>query len=236
MAVKTSNFRGKLTWEWDHNRPLRSALFPLLFGGSIMKAIKLAFGSNVVCTYLVLVLPRLLFVFISFGLDCLVYQCCSIAKITKIKEVLIVFASSYLTLVHLGHTLTNSIECWLFGLLLLIIFKCIKNRKENYIVQLAFVLTIGIWNRPTFILFAFYPIYYWATIENHQSRKLLSNIKIIAIRLLKLLSIVKFISIALILVDTLFYQGDYVYSIVRSFLFSLKLFSTINFIFKSLIL
>ena len=219
MAVKATGIRGRLTWEWNEKKPIRSVLLPYLFGGGLLKLIKYLHGSKIMCSYLILVLPRLLFTLMSFSLDYLIWQSCSIAKITKFKEVLIIFASSYLTLVHLGHTLTNSIECWLFALLLFIIFKCIRSRKENNIMQLAFVLTMGIWNRPTFILYSIYPIYYWATIENHQSRKALANLKIIAIRILKLFSFIKLFSIAFISIDTLFYQNDYIFSIVSFFVF-----------------
>lgn len=218
MAVKATGIRGQLTWEWNGKQPIRSVVLPYLFAGSLLKLIKYLHGSKIICSYLVLVLPRFLFILCSFFIDYLIWQCCSIAKIAKYKEVLLVFASSYLTLVHLGHTLTNSIETWLFALLLFVIFKCIKSRKENNTKQLAFLLTLGIWNRPTFILYSIYPIYYWAIIENHQSRKLLSNLKIIAIRILKLLSFVKLFSILFILIDTLFYQTDYVFSIVSSLL------------------
>jgi hypothetical protein len=214
MAVKAAGIRGQLTWEWNEKQPIRSIILPSLLSGSLFKLIKYLFGSSIICSYLLLILPRLVFTLISFSIDYLIWQSCSVAKITKFKEVLIIFSTSYLTLVHLGHTLTNSIECWLFATLLFIIFKCIRSRKENNIKQLAFVLTLGIWNRPTFILYSLYPIYYWATLENHQSRKTLANLKIIAIRIFKLFSIVKLFSLACILIDTLFYQNDYVFSIV----------------------
>lgn len=217
MAVKSAGIRGQLTWEWNEKQPIRSVLFPYLLSGTVFKLIKFLHGNNIICSYLLLVLPRLLFVIMSLSIDCLVYHCCVVAKITRIKEVLVVFASSYLTLVHLNRTLTNSIECWLFACLLLVLFKCIRSRKENNTKLLAFILALGIWNRPTFILFALYPIYYWAAIENHQSRKLLGNFKIIGLRLLNLFAFVKLFSIGLILIDTLFYQNDFIISLVSFF-------------------
>lgn len=217
IAVKSAGIRGQLTWEWNEKQPIRSVFLPYLLSGSVFKLLKFLRGNNIICSYSILILPRLLFAILSFSIDCLVLHSCRVAKITKIKEVLVVFATSYLVFVHLTHTLTNSIETLLFALLLFVLFNCIRSRKENNTKQLALILSLGIWNRPTFILFALYPIYYWATIENHQSRKTLSNIKIIAIRLLRLLSFVKLFSIALILVDTVFYQNDYVFSLVSFF-------------------
>ena len=223
MAVKATGIRGQLTWEWNEKQPIRSVLLPYLLSGSLFKLIKFLTGSKIICSYLMLVLPRLVFTLISFSLDYLLWQCCSLAKIAKYKEVLVVFATSYLTLVHLGHTLTNSIETWLFALLLFTLFQSIKLRKETYLKQLAFVLTLGIWNRPTFILYSLYPVYYWATLEHHSSRKTLTNLKIISVRLLKLFSFVKLFSIAFILADTLFYQNDYIFSIVSAQLCSFLL-------------
>lgn len=147
MAVRSTGFKGLLTWEWNDKQPIRSVLLPYLLGGSVLKLIKFLHGNKIICTYLVLVLPRLLFTLLSFSLDCLIIHTCSIAKITKVKEVLVIFATSYLTLVHLGHTLTNSIETLLFALLIFVIFKCMKSRKENNTKQLALLLTVGIWNR-----------------------------------------------------------------------------------------
>lgn len=213
MAVK-AGIRGQLTWEWNEKQPIRSAVLPFLLGRSVIQLIKTLTGPNIICTYLMLVLPRLVFTLISFSLDYLLWQCCTIAKITKFKEVLVVFATSYLTLVHLGHTLTNSIETWLFAVLLFILFKSIKTKKESNLKKLAFVLTLGVWNRPTFILFSLYPVGYWATLENHSSRKVLANLKLVAARLIKLLSVVKLFSFLFILADTLFYHGDYVFSTV----------------------
>ena len=214
MAVKATGIRGQLTWEWNEKQPIRSVVLPYLLAGSLFKLIKFLTGTNVICSYLMLVLPRLLFTLISFSVDYLLWQCCLLARIARFKEVLFVFATSYLTFVHLGHTLTNSVETWLFAVLLYILIKSIRYRKEHNFKQLAFVLTLGIWNRPTFILYALYPVGYWATLENHSARKTLGNLKILSIRLLKLFSLVKLFSIAFILADTLFYQNDYVFSIV----------------------
>lgn len=214
MAVKVAGIRGQLTWEWNEKQPIRSVVLPYLLGGSVLRAIKLLTGPNIIGSYWTLVCPRLLFTLISFSLDYLLWQCCSIAKITKFKEVLVVFASSYLTFVHLGHTLTNSIETWLFAGLLFILFKSIKSKKEGNLKQLAFVLTLGVWNRPTFILFSLYPLYYWATLDNHSSRKVLANLKFTVLRILKLFSFVKLFSILFIAADTWFYQNDYVFTIV----------------------
>jgi len=216
IAVQSTVIRGQLFWEWTDKQLIRSVFLPYVLAGSLLKLIKFLHGNTIICSYLVLVLPRLVFTIMSLSVDCVILHTCQVAKITKVKEVLIVFATSYLAIVHLCHTLTNSIECLLFALLLFILFHCIKSRKENNTKQIALILTLGIWNRPTFILYALYPIYYWATIENHTSRKTLSNLRIVVVRLLKLLSFVKLFSIGLILIDTVFYQNDYVFSLIAS--------------------
>ena len=95
------------------------------------------------------------------------------------------FASSYIALVFYTRTLSNSIESFLFILLLYAVSDTVNTpngndrgkplavirRKmlahgaegisaENYFI-VALIIVVGIFNRPTFIVFAIVPYYYW---------------------------------------------------------------------------
>ena len=108
--------------------------------------------------YALQVSPRL--VACCFGL-CNDYAALRLSAALKLpqREVAVgrlLVASSYVAGVHLARTLSNSVECALFSLLL--VFAVRRRRSEAGTARIAFVAVAGVFNRPTFALFACAPI------------------------------------------------------------------------------
>ncbi|XP_012278705.1 GPI mannosyltransferase 4 [Orussus abietinus] len=190
-------------WEFNTTFPVRSAIFPYMTVGisySILCRLSsissYIFGSTLRSPYFLIVLPRLLICSLSFITDyCLYKICCIYGQNHRVR--LIVYASSYVTLVYATRTFSNSIELILTSLLLYVVSGCMaysgkvvrrsdylseRYRKALSIVErvkyyklraslpshslnhcflLAAITVTGIFNRPTFIAFAFPPIFFW---------------------------------------------------------------------------
>ena len=73
-------------------------------------------------------LPRLFMTFCSLVVDMSMYLICDLCELDK-ASVLITVASSYVTLVYLTRTFSNSIETVLFALLIFFVLKSIKRQR-----------------------------------------------------------------------------------------------------------
>ncbi len=104
------------TWEFNVTAPIRSMVLPTALFGTPLYALKLAnaivyhyLGVSVVWPYLVLVLPRIVMLAMSFSVDYCVYQICVLYR-HSYNKCLTTLASSYVMLVYSTRTFSNSLE------------------------------------------------------------------------------------------------------------------------------
>jgi phosphatidylinositol glycan class Z len=252
------------TWEFTLNKtsgqePIRNMAIPYFFYGTPLMILKYfsSLGSirdytpyindlsltpsnfNMISVHAntLIYYPRLFMTFYSLIIDISIYLICDLCELDK-ASVLITFASSYITLVYLTRTFSNSIETVLFSLLILLILKSIKTQRvlndkflvatnessnekslslsssslskrqvnkvtkiistttspelastlegknsvniqpqsltalkrlrlfdiykyNNLSSQIGIVTCVGVFNRPTFMIFSFVPLFYW---------------------------------------------------------------------------
>lgn len=165
------------TWEFTSVHPIRSAAIIYLTSGIpllILKCIAhcVAGPGTTPSPYWLLVAPRLFACLASFICDYTVYHLsASPAKQHRRLRALQLFASSYVALVFYTRTFSNSVESLLLALLLL----CVKNVLQDDKLKLndgqlkisrrytaiGALITLGMFNRPTFVCFALPAIAFW---------------------------------------------------------------------------
>lgn len=161
-------------------------------------------------SYSLLVLPRLIITILSFILDYTVHQVAA-AWGSNPWKALVLLAMSPVTLVFYTRTISNAVEGVLFAVLLLLISPGESNSVSNswkakspYFIGL--VLTIGFFNRPTFLCFALVPLLYWAAQSgSHKSFSLTS----IILTILKTAPSAILLSVVFIVADTIYYTGHW---------------------------
>ncbi|XP_040205405.1 GPI mannosyltransferase 4 [Rana temporaria] len=203
-------------WEFLPTFPCRTVLIPLLTSGTAFWIIgilqQLGIHTAFSYSYLLLVLPRLVITVLSFLLDYTIYQVAPVFASNPWKALLLL-SVSYVTLVFYTRTISNAIEGILFALLLLLtlpsscnITSRFRGSKAHHLIGM--VLAAGFFNRPTFLCFAFMPVLYWAS-QNDVSRFSYTTI----INVIKLLPSTVVTSTIFIVSDTMYYTGQYPFSI-----------------------
>ncbi|XP_075720175.1 GPI alpha-1,2-mannosyltransferase 4 isoform X2 [Rhinoderma darwinii] len=198
-------------WEFLSASPCRTVLIPLLTSGTAFWIIdKLhRFRSEMVLnySYILLVFPRLIITVLSFVLDYTVHQVAS-AWGSNPWKALVLLAMSPVTLVFYTRTFSNAVEGVLFALLLLLISPGGRNPAPNSCKAkshhfIGFVLTVGFFNRPTFLCFALVPVIYWAS----QSGRHLSYFSHTSMTVMKIVPSAVLFSVIFIVADTIYYTG-----------------------------
>lgn len=236
MAVHLANWKGNLTWEWTQERPLRNALIPYVLGSLVFKPLKLFYQNQAPPAYLLLVLPRLTFTLLSFISDFTLRSIHTSGRFTHIQSTLLLHASSHVVFAYLTRTFSNSIEYLLFGWLLILLIqsnrvKSTRVTSGKEIVLLATICTFGIWARPTFAFYAFYPIVFWCTQQCRAQRRLWTNLQLACSRAFKLSMVAIPMAISLTLSDTLFYKPHVIRKLVNIYILkiSIEIIKKINF-------
>ena len=159
------------TWEFEvtnTTKPIRNIAIPYLVYGLPLILLKILsqIGLFSITTSNLIFFPRLVQTFLSLLGDYFIYK---IARLLKLNEnnCLILYSSSYITLIYLTHTFSNSIEAILFTILLYYTvntIKCLENNQNTdlNVSIIGLVTCIGVFNRPTFIIYCFIPICYLA--------------------------------------------------------------------------
>ena len=176
------------TWEFNASQPLRSVMIPqLLLGPCFHLVTLLSVHLPVMVGVQALVcLPRLTMAFLSLFSDRLVYNIAT-HHTSAPDNVMFVYTSSYIVLIYLTRTLSNTTEAFLFTALLYVTTVksssiCKKPNlfnscllKNECVLAISMILTLGLFNRPTFMLFAFMPYMYWL-FNKHNSLYIVSRI------------------------------------------------------------
>ncbi|XP_018119103.1 GPI mannosyltransferase 4 [Xenopus laevis] len=210
-------------WEFLPTFPCRTILIPVLTSGTAFWIIRVLrpIGAERVLShsYVLIVLPRIIVTILSFLLDYSVYHIAPAWRSDRWKAMTLL-ATSYVTLVFYTRTTSNAIEGILFALILLLTSPGSHGCPNHYKVKsshlIGIVLAAGIFNRPTFLGFAFMPVLNWARKHYNSQfsfKTALSNI----FQLLPSFVITASIFIA---ADTLYYRGYHLYSLSGTEAFS----------------
>lgn len=139
------------TWEFNSSSPIRSSVVNNILLGTPLRALRVAdavlhyyTGWNATSGYLVLLLPRLVMLAMSFTVDYSVYQTCLLYK-HSYNQCLTTLASSYVMLVHATRTMSNSVELVLFSFLFYLVAHCMKRTSETVYFQSMVQVHTKIW-------------------------------------------------------------------------------------------
>ncbi|KAL0277896.1 UNVERIFIED_CONTAM: hypothetical protein PYX00_005015 [Menopon gallinae] len=134
-------FKTEVSVPWEFNRtfPIRSipviystVFVPFSLLRSVTQLLEQYAGIRIISPYILLVTPRLTMCMISFISDYCLFKICYLFG-QNYKERLIIFASSYVTLIFMTRTFTNSMEVALFNILLFFVSSCIaESEKTQY--------------------------------------------------------------------------------------------------------
>ncbi|CAH1779404.1 unnamed protein product [Owenia fusiformis] len=187
VAGDVLNLRVRRTWEFNKTQPIRSMLFPYITTGIPLFALKSIQGLlnkytvqlDVITTMNMVRASRIMTLFLSFLCDIMLYKIAKMLSLPAAKCI-VLFASSYVTLIYYTHTFSNTIEAFLYTAFLYFVISSLKlreaskakDKKENTeddkageekvnTIALSSIIVFGIFNRPTFIVFAIVPFLYW---------------------------------------------------------------------------
>ncbi|XP_015795465.1 GPI mannosyltransferase 4 [Tetranychus urticae] len=185
------------TWEFKVDQPIRSISMPLLLNSPF-----LLLKQKWLNSYIIMVLPRFIFTGLSFIADYCLYKISKLTLGWQWSFPCLVFSTSYLTLTHLTHTFTNSLETIFISVVLYIVISSLSIKKTKHHHLLGIILAMGIFNRPTFPIFATIPVLFWLSIgKNKFPKRQWRN----GVNMLPSFSIA---SLANVLVDTAYYRRD----------------------------
>lgn len=166
------------THEFQPSVPLRSmAVLYLLYAlpVSILSSLSSLFHWTSVPFDLKLILPRMVILLFSLSTDFFFYRLMKIFypkfHSKQYGTMMNYYGIAHVTLVFFTRTLSNSIEAFLFLILIYLIhqnFSAIVTNRRRITLDLivtssliGFICALGIFNRPTFPSFALVPILYW---------------------------------------------------------------------------
>jgi phosphatidylinositol glycan class Z len=203
LEVVTSDLFNKhayRTWEFqvtNSTKPIRNIAIPYLIYGLSIKCLNILtnIGLASITTNTLILFPRLMQTMLSLLGDYYVYKTAKLLNLNA-NNCLILYSSSYVTLVYLTHTFSNSLETILFAALLYYTVKSAKSSLENVPI-IGLITCIGVFNRPTFIIYAFVPILYLA----YRHKNLLKYLGL-------LLSYSLVTAASLVIVDTFYYTSN----------------------------
>lgn len=205
------------TWEFTCSEPIRSIAVPYVIVG-IPSVILSAIGNDslhrTTFSYLLLVLPRLVMCGLSVVHDLCLIKICRLTRENPIHK-LVIFASSYVTLIFFTRTLSNSVEAVLFSLLIYLVSKDLQSKRKkvhalrtnvsvDYLIGV--LVLIGCFVRPTFLLFAFAPVIFWLKSTGRLSSNIISCVQSVMWCLPGALMA----ATGLIAIDTVYYNDDHV--------------------------
>ncbi|ELT97792.1 hypothetical protein CAPTEDRAFT_226711 [Capitella teleta] len=172
-------------WEFNSSRPIRSITVPHLLFSPLFHALRV---FNAATPYLVLIIPRVAMTTATMIAECYIGKTATRLGYDA-SGCHLLLASSYVSLVYLTRTFSNSVEYLLFALLL---HQCVHNRSA---FTVSLLLTLGVFNRPTFVAFACVPVINWlkGSLLNRTLTCLMNGIAM---------------SCVIILCDTLYFTGS----------------------------
>lgn len=134
-----------LPWEFNKTFPIRSipvvyitTLIPLTLLKTVSQFLEMYTGINLLTPYMLLVTPRLVMCLLSFVSDYCLFKICYLYG-QNYKERLIMFSSSFVCLVFMTRTFSNTIEIICFNYLLYLVASCMaESEKVRWFCQFSF--------------------------------------------------------------------------------------------------
>ncbi|XP_054160718.1 GPI mannosyltransferase 4-like [Oppia nitens] len=210
-----------MVWEFNTSFPLRNIFFPQLISRPVFTLLKwLEVNDN---PFVVFLCPRIVITLLSFICDYSLYTMSRYSQrsTSQVIPSLVIFGSSYITLTYLTQTFSNTIETILLSIVLMYVFKSMatNNYKTYNTTILGTVLSFGLFNRPTFVLFAFPSVFFWAKYDGNTSRKTKRSkswsqfVVTIITRGLSLIPSFGITCLALIIFDTQYYTNNNIFDL-----------------------
>lgn len=212
LADRVFHTKTYLPWEFTVEQPLRSMFIPSIIAGIPFALIKKLCSDP--SAYLLLVAPRLVMTVLSFIVDYSLFKVMKLHGLYAMEAVLPMFAlaSSHVALTYFTRTFTNTTETVIFALFLWV--STIIIRQENlrrtifqsrFLDLLGIFLSLGFFNRPTFLAFALVPLLQviWSTIKTDDSQ----NVVTVSFRVFRSFFSTSFL---LVVFDTNFYTDLFV--------------------------
>lgn len=214
-------------WEFKTDRPIRCMLITYIMNSFAFRLVSLLQSKP--SAYLLLVAPRLVYTLFSFLIDLCLYKMCQYHSSRGLwyRPISIIFQSSFICLGCLTRTLSNNIEVLLYSILLVLVCQFIKPRFHVQLrtpgrsspaieqikaskqllssISIGALISIGTFNRPTFLIYTVTPILYWVW---ESFRRNSMNVSLSFRRAILPLSVSFAVtSLAISAFDTAFYQG-----------------------------
>ncbi|XP_013401272.1 GPI mannosyltransferase 4 [Lingula anatina] len=187
------------SWEFNTTSPIRSIVFPYLISGPPFYLLKYLIAAGfdarglILNTMTLLVLPRLMLVLMGFVMDFFIVRMSKMTGSDRWSNLLL-FGSSYVAIVYMSHTFSNTVEVLLFTALLYFVMVDSEQNKENQpaskkeqisvkgdkektldltkgnghyfnATAISSIIVMGIFNRPSFVAFAIVPYLYWLKVR-----------------------------------------------------------------------
>ena len=165
VADRVFHTKTYLPWEFTREQPIRSMFFPVVVAGIPFTLIKKFIPDPSAWT--LLVTPRLVMTLLSFVIDACFYKILRLNDLIFPDTIFPLFAlsSSWVALTFFTRTFSNTIETVIFSIFLLVSTLFLKNAnakltKDKLLLLdiLGILLSVGFFNRPTFIAFAVVPM------------------------------------------------------------------------------
>lgn len=150
-------------WEFNSTFPLRSIIpiylstaLPLL----LLKALLFSCGYAI-SWYSLTVAVRLLVTTMSLITDYTSMQLVGWHRGGDAVSAAVVMATSYISLVYYTRTFSNTIESFLFAILLCLVRRSDRNSHFRHAGIISMLLVVGVFNRPTLLFYAAVPYLWW---------------------------------------------------------------------------
>lgn len=190
MAHHVLNLKANVTWEWKEDTPIRNIFHPLLSSGLafwFLRLIKYLFGIHY-STEMLSTLPRVISLFFIHVTERSFLQMLKhVYRNNGHQFSLFLFRTSFISILFMNRTFSNVFETMLFTVLLSkILINCTAARKVNciFLLTLGFLIAVGFFTRPTFLIFSFYPILHFVILLTSKSKMLILILNILAILLI----------------------------------------------------
>ena len=192
------------------------------------------------------ILPRLIICVLGISVDFLIFRLCRILELDP-RACLMLLASSHVTLVFHCRTFSNTIESYLFAVLMYLVVSSVVEsggqqkqtttqtdlEGNHNSVFIVIVIVMGFLNRPTFLLFAVVPYLYWVLDGGAPFFSPLKDYGLIAKRIVSSTLTAIFTGIAFIICDSFYYGSlstQYLWNAI--FATKLNLYSIVNILEK----
>ena len=201
-------------WEFDSRFPIRSIVLPYVTTGPPYLLLQTLSQSKwlgrffPVTPYTLMLLPRLTFAILSIVCSIYLGRVAHGLGFTK-QIVRCTYASSYVALVFFTRTFSNTLEAFLFVLLLYYVRKNLYSKGSAGASVITFIIVAGIFNRPTFIFFALVPFTYWLLsidVQLRSNRRFRGSILQIIAKLFVCTFIATLIASVFVLCDTMYFK------------------------------